>query len=197
MSINSQRQHHCLEDTSKKKRKKTAKNESLENERVIFVLFWCPFLSPIFWPSSSQIFLTFRCLYENWGSDNLPQGVAKVIADVFRDFNISLEWVNEPFFFPFHHFFFFNVGRTKEKTGEDNHFSLLMWIIFSLSQMLSQIGLRTSVLAQPETGGSGLGPEAAPSSLRSATETWCIWPWASHFPSLGLSCLICKMRELD
>ena len=84
-----------------------------------------------------------------------------------------------------------------KKTGEDNHFSLLMWIIFSLSQMLSQIGLRTSVLAQPETGGSGLGPEAAPSSLRSATETWCIWPWASRFPSLGLSCLICKMRELD
>lgn len=78
--------------------------------------------------------------------------------------------MNEPFFFPFHHFFF-NVGRTKEKTGEDNHFSLLMWIIFSLSQILSQIGLRTSVLAQPETSGSGLGPEAAPSSLRSAAKT--------------------------
>lgn len=79
--------------------------------------------------------------------------------------------MNESFFLPLSSFFFFNVGRTKEKTGKDNHFSLLMWIIFSLSQMLSQIGLRTSVLAQPETGGSGLGPEAAPSSLRSATET--------------------------
>ena len=71
---------------------------------------------------------------------------------------------------PFIIFFFFNVGRTK-KTGEDNHFSLLMWIIFSLSQILSQIGLRTSVLAQPETSGSGLGPEAAPSGLRSAAKT--------------------------
>lgn len=47
----------------------------------------------------------------------MPQGVANVMTDVFRDFSIKLK-MNEAFYS------FFNMGRTEKNFGEDNHFSV-------------------------------------------------------------------------
>ena len=82
---------------------------------------------------SLQIFLTYRCLYDNWGFDILPQGVAKVIADVVRDFNIRLEWKNEPFLF------FFNYeGLRRKLWWRQSFLSIDVCIVFRLFKMRSQ-----------------------------------------------------------
>lgn len=58
--------------------------------------------------------------------------------------------------------------------GEDNHFSLSTWIVFS-------VDLRARVVVHPETGDSG-GHQARPAWL-ALCHSSDVWPRAGHLPS--------------
>lgn len=134
--------------------------QTLGNGRAIFVSFWCPLFSCIFWPSSSIDTLTFRCLYGNWGSDILPQGISKVTADVFRDFHIRLEWMSEALYL------FLNVGRTEDIRWRQSFLSIDVDGFHTIYLGCSHTSSRASILDLIK--GSGLDQTVALPLI------WCV-----------------------